>query len=92
MKRSEMEIYLEQNLIELRGYQEDNAEIVDVLLYAIEEAGMLPPAKHIDIASGRILHYYIQDSLERNEILSEVQEEWDYVIKDTSILWEPEDD
>jgi endonuclease III-like uncharacterized protein len=43
MKHSEMEIYLEQHLIELRGYQDDNAEIVDVLLYAIEEAGMLPP-------------------------------------------------
>lgn len=38
-----MEIYLEQNLIELRGYQDDNAEIVDVLLYAAERAGMLPP-------------------------------------------------
>ena len=38
-----MEIYLEQNLIELRGYQDDNAEIVSVLLYAIEEAGMAPP-------------------------------------------------
>ena len=30
MKRSEMELYLEQQLIELRGYQDDNLEIVDV--------------------------------------------------------------
>ena len=48
MKRSEMEIYLEQTLIELRGYQEDNAEIVDVLLYAVEQAGMLPPRAVVD--------------------------------------------
>lgn len=47
MKRSEMEIYLEQQLIELRGYKEDNAEIVDVLLYAVEKAGMLPPINPI---------------------------------------------
>jgi hypothetical protein len=49
MKRSEMELYLEQQLIELRGYQEDNAEIVDVLLYAVEEAGMLPPPHSVCI-------------------------------------------
>lgn len=43
MTRNEMLIYMEQNLIELRGYQDDNLEIAEVLLYAIEEAGMLPP-------------------------------------------------
>lgn len=52
MKRSEMETYLEQQLIELRGYQDDNAEIVDVLLYAVEEAGMLPPGRWSSILRG----------------------------------------
>lgn len=42
MTRDDMLIYMEQHLIELRGYQDDNAEIVDILLYAIEEAGMVP--------------------------------------------------
>lgn len=46
MSRDEMLIYLEQNLIELRGYQEDNCEIAEVLLDAIEEAGMLPPPQN----------------------------------------------
>lgn len=46
MKRDDMLIYLEQCLIELRGYQDDNCEIVETLLYAAEDVGMLPPPQN----------------------------------------------
>lgn len=79
MKRSEMELYLEQQLIELRGYQEDNAEIVDVLLYAVEEAGMLPPPTDIEYGVTQYLCCVVYDYLDME----------DYVKQS---LWEPEDE
>lgn len=43
MKRSEMELYIEQIIIEHHGYKDTNCLLADNILKAVEKAGMLPP-------------------------------------------------
>lgn len=43
MKRSEMELYIEQIIIEHHGYKDTNCVLANNILKAVEEAGMLPP-------------------------------------------------
>lgn len=60
---------------------------LDALLKECEDNGMLPPCKELDIASGRILYYYVHDSIEASGILEDIEE-----INDINMLWEPEDE
>lgn len=43
MKRSEMELYIEQIIIEHQGYKDTNCVLANNILRGVEEAGMLPP-------------------------------------------------
>ena len=43
MKRSEMELFIEQIIIEHHGYKDTNCSLANNILTAIEKAGMLPP-------------------------------------------------
>ena len=99
MKRSEMVEIINAEIIyatEPRQGRVTNCpktrKFADTILKAIEKAGMLPPAKHVDIASGRILHYHIHDSIEESGTLSEIAEYWNWNLEETDILWEPEDE
>lgn len=93
MKRSEMLKIIWDVLHPTEiGWEDLDGSLSEEVLKAIEKAGMLPPAKHVDIASGRILHYYIHDSIEESGTLSEIAEYWNWNLEETNILWEPEDE
>ena len=90
MKRIEMIQELSRRLHE--KYGGDFSEMAEDCLCIIEKAGMLPPAKRLDIVTGNIVYYYVPDSIERNDILTNYGEKTDYILEDTSILWEPEEE
>ena len=73
------------------GEEVEFSPLNERILQAFEKAGMLPPAKRLDIASGKILHYEIPDSIEKTDKLSEIGELTNWIIEDTTVLWEPED-
>lgn len=79
MKKSEMELYLEQIIIEHHGYKDTNCVLAGNILKAVEEAGMLPPERPDEHPLG-----YGGGWLDEEEV------ELNYKLFKHS--WEPEDD
>lgn len=96
MKRSEMQSVLRECLNYLYGggtILPDDFSRTSYVLEKLEEAGMLPPPKELDIVTGRILYYYTHDSIESKDILSDYEDKYgDDITGKSKILWEPEDD
>jgi hypothetical protein len=88
MKRSEAVKIIARALRVWNGaFYDDSLE--SYILGELENAGMVPPAQEIVVASGSILHYYVEDGVEVADILSTI----DSIDKTNShILWEPEDE